>query len=80
MQESGSKTNPEFLTLANIVSEQIYVYLEEISLVICDYYNMARKLLTEEMEDLSSSIRECAIINIYTLYKVLRDVSVSCRK
>ena len=77
--KEGEKNSKHFRQLTEIITDSIFVFLEEVNIIICDYYNFGKKILIEKMDQLKANLENSSILNIYTLYKILRDLSVESK-
>ena len=60
--------------LAQLVSSELYMFLETMSDRVCSCYNIGKKLVTEEIDELNDESRNFRLANKFIIYKLLREL------
>ncbi len=76
----GSMYLPEFGKYCDLVTKAIIHYLEFISNEITGVYNVNKKLVVEEIDELNTDTQEIKLLNKFMVFKLLKELNEELRE
>ena len=79
MEQMAKKTD-YWQMMEQLAADQIYFFLEEVSVQICDIYASGQSFVMKEIDSVTAVVQKSEIVNFYVLYKIFKDTSTICKQ